>query len=108
MGHIDMLCLFVYLSHRPIYEVLKICIFNQNIANILLGSNLFASNYCYFLVLQKWYNDILLFFTPKSVTLQEPVALVCEPLKRHSERFSDCLSRLLRRTVQLIEASASL
>jgi peptidoglycan/LPS O-acetylase OafA/YrhL len=70
MGHIGYASFFVYLSHRPVYEVLKNLYFPQQgrlqifyLAVICLPLIIAIS-----WVLQKWYNDILLFFTPKSVT----------------------------------------
>ena len=70
MGHIGYASFFVYLSHRPIYEVLKKLYFPQSeILQIF-----YLAVFCLPLIiaiswfLQKWYNNIILFFTPKSVT----------------------------------------
>lgn len=67
IGHIGYASLFVYLSHRPIYEVLKKLYFPQSeilqifyLAVICLPLIIAIS-----MVLQKWYNNIILFFTPK-------------------------------------------
>jgi peptidoglycan/LPS O-acetylase OafA/YrhL len=71
MGHIGYASFFVYLSHRPIYEVLKNLYFPQPgilqifyLAAICLPLIIAIS-----WVLQKWYNIIIMFFTPKSVTV---------------------------------------
>ncbi len=67
IGHIGYASLFVYLSHRPIYEVLKKLYFPQSeilqifyLVAICLPLIISIS-----MVLQKWYNNIILFFTPK-------------------------------------------
>jgi hypothetical protein len=67
IGHIGYASLFVYLSHRPIYVLLKKLYFPQSeisqifyLAAVCLPLILVIS-----WVLQKWYNYIMLFFTPK-------------------------------------------
>ncbi len=70
IGHIGYASLFVYLSHRPIYEVLKKLYFPQSeilqivyLAAICLPLIIAVSWF-----LQKWYNNIVWFLTPKLVT----------------------------------------
>jgi peptidoglycan/LPS O-acetylase OafA/YrhL len=70
VGHIGYASLFVYLSHRPIYEVSKKLYFPQSeilqifyLAAVCLPLIIVIS-----WVLQKWYNNIILFVTPKLVT----------------------------------------
>jgi peptidoglycan/LPS O-acetylase OafA/YrhL len=70
IGHIGYASLFVYLSHRPIYEILKKLYFPQS----ELLQLFYLTAICLPLiiavswVLQKWYNSILWAFVPKSVT----------------------------------------
>jgi peptidoglycan/LPS O-acetylase OafA/YrhL len=77
MGHIGYASLFVYLSHRPIYEVLQNLYFPQSgiwqlfyLAAISLPLIIAIS-----WGLQKWYNKIILFFTSKSVTIGRAAGL---------------------------------
>jgi peptidoglycan/LPS O-acetylase OafA/YrhL len=70
MGHIGYASLFVYLSHRPIYELLIKLYFPQSeisqifyLAAVCLPLIIVIS-----WVLQKWYNNIILFVSPKLVT----------------------------------------
>jgi len=70
MGHIGYASLFVYLSHRPIYVLLKKLYFPQSeisqifyLAAVCLPLIIVIS-----WVLQKWYNNIILFVSPKLVT----------------------------------------
>jgi peptidoglycan/LPS O-acetylase OafA/YrhL len=71
MGHIGYASLFVYLSHRPIYVLLKKLYFPQSeisqifyLAAVCLPLIIVIS-----WVLQKWYNYIILFFTSKLTRL---------------------------------------
>ena len=70
VGHIGYASFFVFLSHRPIYEVLKDLYFPQS--GILQIFYLVAICLPLIIaiswVLQKWFDNILLFITPKSVT----------------------------------------
>ena len=70
MGHIGYSSFFVYLSHRPIYAMLKKLYFPQlEILQIFyLAVICLPLIIAIFWFLQKWYNNIILFFTPKSVT----------------------------------------
>lgn len=66
IGHIGYSSLFVYLSHRPIYEVLKKLYFPQSeiLQIFYLGVICLPLIIVISMVLQKWYNKIL-FLSPK-------------------------------------------
>jgi peptidoglycan/LPS O-acetylase OafA/YrhL len=67
MGYIGYASFFVYLSHRPFYDVLKKLYFPQSgilqifyLAGICLPIIIVIS-----WIMQKWYDNIILIFTPK-------------------------------------------